>query len=75
MRESQIARLKELRANRDNAAVQASLDAITKAVETKSGNLLELAVEAARNRATLGEISDACEKVVGRYKAVICRKI
>ncbi|HIR95815.1 MAG TPA: methylmalonyl-CoA mutase [Candidatus Coprenecus stercorigallinarum] len=71
VRESQIARLKELRANRDNAAVQASLDAITKAVETKSGNLLELAVEAARNRATLGEISDACEKVVGRYKAVI----
>ena len=40
-------------------------------METKSGNLLELAVEAARNRATLGEISDACEKVVGRYKAVI----
>ena len=44
VRESQIARLKELRAKRDNAAVQASLDAITKAVETKSGNLLELAV-------------------------------
>ena len=71
VRESQIARLKELRANRDEAAVQAALAAITKAVETKSGNLLELAVEAAKVRATLGEISDACEKVVGRYKAVI----
>ena len=71
VRESQIARLKELRANRDEAKVQACLEAITKAVETKSGNLLELAVEAAKVRATLGEISDACEKVVGRYKAVI----
>jgi methylmalonyl-CoA mutase C-terminal domain/methylmalonyl-CoA mutase N-terminal domain len=71
VRESQIARLKELRANRDEAKVQAALAAITKAVETKSGNLLELAVEAAKVRATLGEISDACEKVVGRYKAVI----
>ncbi len=71
VRESQIARLKELRANRDEAAVQAALAAITKAVETKTGNLLELAVEAAKVRATLGEISDACEKVVGRYKAVI----
>jgi len=47
------------------------LDAITRCVETKEGNLLELAVEAARVRATLGEISDACEKIVGRYKAVI----
>ena len=71
VRESQIARLKELRANRDEAAVKAALAAITKAVETKSGNLLELAVEAAKVRATLGEISDACEVVVGRYKAVI----
>ena len=71
VRESQIARLKELRANRDEAKVQAALDAITKAVETKSGNLLELAVEAAKVRATLGEISYACEKIVGRYKAVI----
>ncbi|MBQ0122368.1 MAG: methylmalonyl-CoA mutase [Bacteroidales bacterium] len=71
VRESQIARLKQLRANRDEAKVQACLAAITKAVETKSGNLLELAVEAAKVRATLGEISDACEKVVGRYKAVI----
>ena len=71
VRESQIARLKELRAHRDEAKVQACLAAITKAVETKSGNLLELAVEAAKARATLGEISDACEKIVGRYKAVI----
>ena len=71
VRESQIARLKELRANRDEAAVQAALAAITHAVETKTGNLLELAVEAAKVRATLGEISDACEKIVGRYKAVI----
>lgn len=71
VRESQIARLKELRANRDEAKVQECLAAITHAVETKSGNLLELAVEAAKARASLGEISDACEKVVGRYKAVI----
>ncbi|MFA7105145.1 MAG: cobalamin-dependent protein, partial [Dysgonamonadaceae bacterium] len=47
------------------------LDGITKCVETKEGNLLELSVEAARVRATLGEISDACEKVVGRYNAII----
>ncbi len=71
VRESQVARLKALRANRDEAKVQACLKAITEAVETKSGNLLELAVEAAKARASLGEISDACEKVVGRYKAVI----
>ena len=71
VRESQIARLKDLRAHRDEAKVQACLNAITHAVETKTGNLLELAVEAAKVRATLGEISDACEKIVGRYKAVI----
>ena len=71
VRESQIKRLEELRANRDNNKVKECLAAITHAVETKTGNLLELAVEAARNRATLGEISDACEAVVGRYKAVI----
>jgi methylmalonyl-CoA mutase len=71
VREAQIKRLKDLRANRDNAKVQAALDAITKCVETGEGNLLELAVEAAKLRASLGEISDACEKIVGRYKAVI----
>ena len=71
VREQQIARLKELRTNRDNAAVQKALDAITECVRTGEGNLLELAVEAARLRASLGEISDACEKIVGRYKATI----
>ncbi|MBQ0054005.1 MAG: methylmalonyl-CoA mutase [Bacteroidales bacterium] len=71
VREQQVARLKALRANRDNAKVKECLAAITEAVRTKSGNLLELAVEAAKARASLGEISDACEAVVGRYKAVI----
>ena len=71
VRESQVARLVDLKAHRDNEAVKAALEAITKCVETKEGNLLDLAVKAARVRATLGEISDACEKVVGRYKAVI----
>ena len=71
VRESQIKRLKELRATRDNEAVKKALAAITECVKTKQGNLLELAVEAAKVRATLGEISDACEVVVGRYKAVI----
>ena len=71
VRESQIKRLKELRASRDEAAVKKALEAITECVKTKQGNLLELAVEAAKVRATLGEISDACEVVVGRYKAVI----
>ncbi len=71
VREAQIKRLKELRASRDEAAVQKALAAITECVKTKEGNLLALAVEAAKVRATLGEISDACEVVVGRYQAVI----
>ena len=71
VRISQIQRLQELRAKRDDAAVKAALAAITKCVETGEGNLLSLAVEAAKVRATLGEISDACEVIVGRYKAVI----
>ena len=71
VRESQIKRLKELRANRDEAAVKKALEAITECVKTGKGNLLELAIEAAKVRASLGEISDACEVVVGRYKAVI----
>ncbi|MDR0712053.1 MAG: methylmalonyl-CoA mutase [Prevotellaceae bacterium] len=71
VRESQIKRLKALRASRNEADVQAALAAITKAAETKTGNLLALAVDAAQKRATLGEISDACEKVAGRYKATI----
>ena len=71
VRKQQIERLQQLKANRDNAAVKKALDAITECVKTGKGNLLELAVEAARVRATLGEISDACEVVVGRYKATI----
>ena len=71
VRQAQIERLKKLRANRDNEVVQQKLDAITKAMETGEGNLLELAVDAARARASLGEISYAVEKVCGRHKAVI----
>ena len=71
VRESQVKRLQELRANRDQAAVDRALAAITECVRTKQGNLLELAIEAAKVRASLGEISDACEAVVGRYNAVI----
>ncbi|GHT53538.1 methylmalonyl-CoA mutase [Bacteroidia bacterium] len=71
VRKQQIERLNDLKAKRDPAAVQKALDAITKCAETGEGNLLELAVEAARVRTTLGEISDACEKVAGRYKAII----
>ncbi|NDV68213.1 methylmalonyl-CoA mutase [Dysgonomonas sp. 25] len=71
VRRQQIERLNDLKAKRDNAAVKKALEAITECVKTKKGNLLELAVEAARVRATLGEISDACEVVVGRYKAII----
>jgi methylmalonyl-CoA mutase len=71
VRESQIERLKKLRAERNEEEVQKALDAITECVKTKNGNLLELAVDAAKKRATLGEISYACEKIVGRYNAVI----
>ena len=71
VREAQINRLKELRANRNEGEVQAALEAITHACSTGEGNLLELSVDAARKRASLGEISMACEKVYGRYKAVI----
>ena len=71
VRESQIKRLNALRANRNEADVQRCLDAITEAARTGNGNLLALAIEAAKCRATLGEISMACEKVAGRYKAVI----
>ncbi len=68
---SQLERLKELKESRDDKAVSQALDSITKCAETGEGNLLDLAVDAARKRATLGEISDACEKIFGRYKAVI----
>lgn len=71
VRRQQIERLNDLKSKRDNDAVKKALEAITECVKTKKGNLLELAVEAARLRATLGEISDACEVVVGRYKAII----
>ena len=71
VRQEQIENLRRLREGRNQAEVDKALEAITECVRTGKGNLLELAVEAARVRATLGEISDACEKVVGRYKAVI----
>ena len=71
VRLSQIERLKKLRSERDEAACQAALDAITRCAESGEGNLLELAVDAAKKRASLGEISYACEKIAGRYKAVI----
>ena len=72
VRNAQIKRLEKLRAERDNDKVQQDLAAITKAAETRdNGNLLEMAVQAARDRASLGEISDAVEKVSGRFNAVI----
>jgi methylmalonyl-CoA mutase len=71
VRLSQIKRLEMLRANRNEAEVKQALEAITRSCETGEGNLLELAVDAAAKRASLGEISTACEKVFGRYKAVI----
>ncbi len=69
VREAQIARLKQIRATRDSAAVTAALDALTKAAETGEGNLLDLTVKAIRLRATVGEVSDALEKVFGRFRA------
>lgn len=71
VREAQIRKLEKLRKNRDNTKVRQILEEITKCAETGNGNLLELSVEAAKARASLGEISLACEKVFGRYKAVI----
>ncbi|AEW22703.1 methylmalonyl-CoA mutase [Tannerella forsythia] len=71
VREEQVARLQDLRGKRDEVAVQKALADITECVKTKQGNLLDLAVKAAGLRASLGEISDACEAVVGRYKAII----
>jgi methylmalonyl-CoA mutase len=71
VRESQIKRLKALRAARDESAVKAALAALTECARTGQGNLLALAVTAAQARATLGEISDACEVVFGRYSAQI----
>ena len=71
VREAQIKQLQKLRAERDNAAVQRCLAAITAAAQSGEGNLLALSVEAAKARASLGEISDALEAVYGRYQAQI----
>ena len=71
VREQQVARLAEVRAGRDAEAATHALDALTQAAATGEGNLLALAVDAARARATLGEISGALESVWGRHKAVI----
>jgi methylmalonyl-CoA mutase len=71
VRSSQIRRLQELRAHRDCAEVEQALEALTASARTGEGNLLALAVDAARKRATLGEISSALEKVWGRYQAAI----
>ena len=71
VRKQQEESLAALRANRDEAACRAALDALTEVVRTGNGNLLEAAIECAKLRCTLGEISDACEKIVGRYQATI----
>jgi methylmalonyl-CoA mutase len=71
VRNLQLDKLRRLRSERDETAVAQALDAITKATETGAGNLLELGVAAARAKATVGEISLAIEKVVGRHQAVI----
>ncbi|MGI6320586.1 MAG: methylmalonyl-CoA mutase [Bacteroidales bacterium] len=71
VRLAQLKRLEELKANRNQADVDEALAALTKSAETGEGNLLALSVDAARKRATLGEISDALEKVYGRYKSKI----
>ncbi len=70
VREAQIRRLSVVRNNRDEADCSKALDALTQAAEKETGNLLALAVDAARARATIGEISDALEKVYGRHRAV-----
>jgi methylmalonyl-CoA mutase len=69
VRESQVARLKAIRARRDGAAVKAALADLTRCAETSQGNLLDLAIKAMRLRATVGEISDALEAVFGRFRA------
>ncbi|OUS10133.1 methylmalonyl-CoA mutase [Nonlabens dokdonensis] len=71
VRIEQIDRLKEIKNNRDEQKVQEALQALTNCAKTKEGNLLEFAVHAAKERATLGEISDALEEVYGRYRATI----
>ncbi len=73
VREGQIARLQRIRATRDGAKVQALLDMLTEAARDGSGNLLALSIDAVRARATVGEISDALEKVYGRHRADIMK--
>ncbi|GIU80713.1 MAG: methylmalonyl-CoA mutase [Bryobacteraceae bacterium] len=70
VREKQIRRIREVKARRDETAVRQALEALTRCAETGEGNLLDLSVQAARARATLGEISYALEKVYGRYQPV-----
>ncbi len=70
VREAQIRRLQEVRGGRDEADCKRALDALTRAAQEESGNLLALAIDAARARATVGEISDALEKVYSRHRAV-----
>lgn len=69
VRDSQIARLKDIKAKRDATKVQQALDALTTAAQSGQGNLLELSIQAVRLRATVGEVSDALEKVYGRHRA------
>jgi methylmalonyl-CoA mutase len=71
VRDAQIKRLQAVKASRDNTLVNAALNVLTSAAETGSGNLLALAIDAARVRATLGEISFALEKIFHRHKAVV----
>ena len=71
VRESQIANLQRLRAERDQAQVNAALGALKDAAQSKTGNLLQLSIDAARAKATVGEISEALEKVFGRYEAPV----
>ena len=71
VREAQIARLKQIWSERDQAAAQNAMDALTRSAESGEGNLLELAVDAARKRCTVGEISYALEKVWGRHVAEV----
>ncbi|WP_068844644.1 methylmalonyl-CoA mutase [Flavobacterium chilense] len=71
VRKQQIERLQSIKANRDTDKVNQSLEKLILCAKTGQGNLLEIAVEAARNRATLGEISDALESIFGRFKAQI----
>ena len=69
VRDNQVKRLEQIRAKRDAKAVQAALDALTQCAESREGNLLDLSIQAMRVRATVGEVSDALEKVWGRHRA------